>query len=76
MQVFLIYYLALSLAAKWWSSYGTQAPTLQRMAIRILSLTASASGCERNWSCFERVSLPSSNSNMFVFFILELSRLD
>ncbi|CAN6283691.1 unnamed protein product [Urochloa humidicola] len=39
--------------ANWWSSYGTQVPTLQRMAIRILSLTSSSSGCERNWSCFE-----------------------
>ncbi|CAN6374657.1 unnamed protein product [Urochloa humidicola] len=39
--------------ANWWGSYGTQVPTLQRMAIRILSLTSSSSGCERNWSCFE-----------------------
>ena len=37
------------------------------MAIRILSLTSSASRCERTWSCFESVSLPtlcaSINSN-------------
>ncbi|XP_025799091.1 uncharacterized protein LOC112878993 isoform X2 [Panicum hallii] len=39
--------------ANWWGSYGTQVPTLQRMAIRILSLTSSSSGCERKWSCFE-----------------------
>jgi len=29
------------------------------MAIRILSLTSSASGCERTWSCFESISLPT-----------------
>jgi len=35
--------------------------------IRIVSLTSSASRCERTWSCFESVSLPtlcaSINSN-------------
>jgi len=41
-------------------SYGTtQVPALQRMAIRILTLTSSSSGCERNWSCFEGVSFPT-----------------
>jgi hypothetical protein len=30
---------------------------LQKMAIRILSLTSSSSGCERNWSIFEGVSI-------------------
>ncbi|XP_039790481.1 uncharacterized protein LOC120656456 [Panicum virgatum] len=42
--------------AKWWGNYGTQVPTLQKMAIRILYLTSSASGCERNWSFFEGVT--------------------
>uniref|UniRef100_A0A452YQM2 DUF659 domain-containing protein n=1 Tax=Aegilops tauschii subsp. strangulata TaxID=200361 RepID=A0A452YQM2_AEGTS len=37
-------------AADWW-------PTLQHMAIRILNLTTSSSGCERNWSTFEMVTL-------------------
>jgi hypothetical protein len=46
-----------ALAAKWWGNYGTQIPTLQKMAIRILSLTSSSSGCERNWSIFEGVSI-------------------
>ncbi|KAG2561484.1 hypothetical protein PVAP13_8KG161605 [Panicum virgatum] len=31
--------------AKWWGNYGTQVPTFQKMAIRILYLTSSASGC-------------------------------
>jgi hypothetical protein len=30
--------------------------TIQKMATRILSLTSSSSGCERNWSGFEGVS--------------------
>ncbi|CAN0912636.1 hypothetical protein LINGRAPRIM_LOCUS566 [Linum grandiflorum] len=34
--------------ADWWSSFGDDVPELQRFAIRILSLTCSASGCERN----------------------------
>ncbi|CAO2038512.1 unnamed protein product, partial [Urochloa humidicola] len=47
--------------ANWWGSYGTQVPTLQRMAIRILSLTSSSSGCERNWSCFEDIHTKKRN---------------
>ena len=43
----------------WWSTYGLQTPTLQHMAIRILNLTTSSSGCERNWSTFEMVTLKS-----------------
>ncbi|WOL01680.1 hypothetical protein Cni_G10397 [Canna indica] len=40
--------------AQWWRMYGHSAPNLQQLAIRILSLTCSASGCERNWSVFEQ----------------------
>jgi hypothetical protein len=43
--------------ASWWRLYGNEVPTLQRMAMRILSLTSGASACERNWSTFENVSL-------------------
>lgn len=39
----------------WWESYGDQHPELQKFAIRVLSLTCSSSGCERNWSAFEMV---------------------
>ncbi|PWZ38413.1 hypothetical protein Zm00014a_020400 [Zea mays] len=42
--------------ASWWRLYGTETPALQKMATRILSLTSSSSGCERNWSGFEGVS--------------------
>ncbi|KAG2536984.1 hypothetical protein PVAP13_9NG240573 [Panicum virgatum] len=40
----------------WWRLYGYETPALQKMATRILSLTKSSSGCERNWSGFEGVS--------------------
>lgn len=41
--------------AQWWESYGDECPELQKFAIRVLSLTCSSSGCERNWSAFEMV---------------------
>ncbi|XP_059650478.1 uncharacterized protein LOC132296285 [Cornus florida] len=39
----------------WWDSYGNVCPKLKRFAIRILSLTCSSLGCERNWRAFEMV---------------------
>ncbi|CAN6999506.1 unnamed protein product, partial [Brassica rapa subsp. trilocularis] len=45
------------LDCNWWSTYGCGALTLQKLATRILALTSSSSGCERNWSSFEGVSL-------------------
>ncbi|CAA0815278.1 hAT dimerisation domain-containing protein / transposase-related [Striga hermonthica] len=54
-------FLFLFFAAKWWGNYGTQVPALQKMAIRILSLTSSASGCERNWSCHEGIHTKKRN---------------
>ncbi|KAL6565444.1 hypothetical protein OROHE_004499 [Orobanche hederae] len=38
---------------KWWERFGHKTPELAGFAIRVLSLTCSASGCERNWSTFE-----------------------
>jgi len=43
------------LLAQYWQFYGTDAPELRNMAMRILNLTTSSSGCERNWSTFEMV---------------------
>ena len=37
------------------------APTMQKLAIRLLSLTSSSSGCERNWSLFERIHTKRRN---------------
>ena len=47
--------------AQWWEAFGGQCPELQRFAIRILSQTCSASGCERNWSVFERIHTKKRN---------------
>ncbi|XP_065624479.1 uncharacterized protein LOC136065340 [Quercus suber] len=41
--------------AEWWESYGDDCLELKKFAIRILSLTWSSFGCERNWSAFEMV---------------------
>jgi hypothetical protein len=41
--------------AQWWDMFGDYTPELKRFAIRVLSLTCSSSGCERNWSAFEMV---------------------
>ncbi|CAI8586277.1 unnamed protein product [Vicia faba] len=48
-------------ADQWWKTYGTCTPTLQRLGIRILSQTCSASGCERNWSIFEHIHSKKRN---------------
>ncbi|XP_021827724.1 uncharacterized protein LOC110768320 [Prunus avium] len=40
--------------ANWWKRFGRDTPELTKFAIRVLSLTCSASGCERNWSTFEQ----------------------
>lgn len=44
------------IVAEWWKNYGVHTPHLQNIAIKVLSLTCSSSGCERNWSIFEHVS--------------------
>jgi hypothetical protein len=48
-------------AANWWESFGSHCPQLQKLAIRVLSQTCSASGCERNWSVFERIHTKKRN---------------
>eukprot|EP00253_Pinus_taeda_P004769 PITA_04769 len=49
------------LAAQWWEAFGGHCPELQIFAVRILSQTCSASGCERNWSVFERIHTKKRN---------------
>jgi hypothetical protein len=48
-------------AANWWESFGNHCPQLQKFAIRVLSQTCNASGCERNWSVFERIHTKKKN---------------
>ncbi|CAD6238899.1 unnamed protein product [Miscanthus lutarioriparius] len=45
----------------WWRSYGGRAIELQRFARRVVSLCASSSGCERNWSKFESIHTKKRN---------------
>ncbi|KAK2433551.1 hypothetical protein QL285_018808 [Trifolium repens] len=47
--------------AQWWDMFGDYTPELKRFAIRVLSLTCSSSGCERNWSAFEMVHTKKRN---------------
>ncbi|XP_072084745.1 uncharacterized protein [Arachis hypogaea] len=47
--------------AFWWRTYGHEAPNMRDLAIKILSLTCSASGCERNWSIFEHIHTKKRN---------------
>ncbi|XP_050258962.1 uncharacterized protein LOC126703956 [Quercus robur] len=46
---------------EWWSLYGSSTPNLQQLTIKILSLTCSACGCERNWSVFEQIHTKRRN---------------
>ena len=56
--------------AKWWSLYGSSTPNLQQLAIKILSLTCSACGCEHNWSVFEEfLSIISRFYPLMSYFI-------
>ncbi|KAK8939133.1 hypothetical protein KSP39_PZI011617 [Platanthera zijinensis] len=41
--------------------FGSCAPQLQKLAIRILSQTSSSSDCERNWSVFEKIHTKRRN---------------
>ncbi|XP_019184244.1 PREDICTED: uncharacterized protein LOC109179128 [Ipomoea nil] len=47
--------------AMWWSTYGGTTPNLQTIAIKIISLTSSSSGCEKNWSTFEGIHTKKRN---------------
>ena len=46
---------------QWWSYFGYDVPKLQNFAIRLLSQTTSFSGCEHNWSVFERIHTKKRN---------------
>ncbi|CAI9299643.1 unnamed protein product [Lactuca saligna] len=47
--------------ADWWASYGSSAPNLKKFAIRVLSLTCSATSCERNWIVFQHLHTKKRN---------------
>ena len=41
--------------------YGSCAPELQEIAIKVLSQTTSATNCERNWSTFSYIHTKTRN---------------
>ncbi|GAV88399.1 LOW QUALITY PROTEIN: DUF659 domain-containing protein/Dimer_Tnp_hAT domain-containing protein, partial [Cephalotus follicularis] len=45
----------------WWRLFGHSAPNLQKVTIQLLNQTSSSSGCERNWSVFERMHTKKRN---------------
>ncbi|XP_058009419.1 uncharacterized protein LOC131183187 [Hevea brasiliensis] len=45
----------------WWLTYGATTPNLRNFAVKVLSLTCSASGCEHNWSIFEHIHSKKRN---------------
>ncbi|GJX40911.1 ATPase, F1/V1/A1 complex, alpha/beta subunit [Tanacetum coccineum] len=47
--------------ANWWGTFGGATPNLKTITMRILSLTSSSSGCERNWSTFEGIHTKKRN---------------
>ncbi|KAL4285874.1 hypothetical protein AHAS_Ahas19G0029800 [Arachis hypogaea] len=46
---------------EWWRLFGSSAPCLQNMAVRILSQASASSGCERNWSLFYQIHTTRRN---------------
>ncbi|XP_049933566.1 uncharacterized protein LOC126410027 isoform X1 [Nymphaea colorata] len=45
----------------WWNRYVFDCPNLARFAVKVLSQTCSASGCERNWSVFQHIHSKKRN---------------
>ncbi|XP_072094187.1 uncharacterized protein [Arachis hypogaea] len=46
---------------EWWRLFGSSAPCLQKIAVRILSQASASSGCERNWSLFDQIHTTRRN---------------
>ena len=70
--------------AEWWFMYGNQTPTLRKLAIKVLSQTASSSACERNWSTFalihtkqrNRLAYPQLEQLVFCYYNMRLKLRD
>ncbi|RVW74671.1 hypothetical protein CK203_052028 [Vitis vinifera] len=50
--------------AEWWFMYGNQTPTLRKLAIKVLSQTASSTACERNWSTLKLRDMEAENDRV------------
>ncbi|RVW12082.1 hypothetical protein CK203_087327 [Vitis vinifera] len=70
--------------AEWWFMYENQTPTLRKLAIKVLSQTASSSACERNWSTFalihtkqrNRLAYPRLEQLVFCYYNMRLKLRD
>ncbi|XP_019156870.1 PREDICTED: uncharacterized protein LOC109153457 [Ipomoea nil] len=60
--------------AMWWSTYGGTTPNLQTIAIKIISLTSSSSGCEKNWTTFEGFAVCTLDGMIYLTFVLHICR--
>ncbi|KAL0906176.1 hypothetical protein M5K25_024649 [Dendrobium thyrsiflorum] len=40
---------------RWWAQFGDEVLELKAFAVKVFSLTCSASACERNWSIFNQI---------------------
>ncbi|KAL7586951.1 uncharacterized protein LOC111876450 [Lactuca sativa] len=66
----------------WWEQYGDSAPTLQRVAMRILSQVCSSCTFERHWSMFQqihsekrnKIDKETLNDIAYIHYNLKLSR--
>eukprot|EP00253_Pinus_taeda_P004341 PITA_04341 len=57
----------------WWTRCSVKVPHLQKLAIRILSETCNSSGCERNWSVFEKIHNKKRNKLNLKLKIFQIS---
>ncbi|RVW94403.1 hypothetical protein CK203_035625 [Vitis vinifera] len=70
--------------AEWWFMCGNQTPKLRKLAIKVLSQTASSSTCERNWSTFalihtkqrNRLAYPRLDQLVFCYYNMRLKLRD
>ncbi|KAH1213767.1 hypothetical protein GmHk_14G041657 [Glycine max] len=53
---------------EWWEMFDDGTPKLRRFTIRVLSLTCSSSGCERNWNSFEMLKSKQNRKSIALPF--------
>lgn len=66
----------------WWEQFGDAAPTLQRVAIRVLSQVCSTSTSERQWSTFQqihsekrnKIDKETLNDLLYIYYNLKLDK--
>ncbi|KAL0906306.1 hypothetical protein M5K25_024789 [Dendrobium thyrsiflorum] len=46
---------------EWWIQFRDGTPELQRFAVKVLGLTCSSSGCERNWRTYNQIHTKRRN---------------